>query len=47
MAIQRPMERGKAVPRRAVFGMNSAMEAIGLRRDLPSAGLQKERKKLG
>src|SRR5215471_3997406 len=47
MAIQRPMERGKAVPRRAVFGMISAMEAIGLTRDLPIAGAQERAEEAG
>jgi hypothetical protein len=47
MAIQRSMERGKAVPRRAVFGMISAMEAIGLTRDLPIAGAQERAEEAG
>ena len=43
MAIQRPMERGKTVPRRAVFGMIGATEAISLTRDLPIAAGAQER----
>jgi len=47
MAIQRHIERGKVAPRRAGFGMISAMEAISLTRDLPIAGAQAEEAGLG
>src|SRR5262249_42563530 len=47
MAIQRRMERGKAVSRPAGFGTISAMEAIGLTRDLPIAGAQEKAENAG